>query len=1532
MDAGTVETTYLVNIGKALANVATFTAALSKSVQTAQQTVSTMGKTVDSFNANPIANANFVAKTVEGFNKVGTAVTGFHAKLIESISGTKGAIDGITAQIGTLQGVLATIGSAGFFEAAREFDRAATNLRADLGQTEKQFASTREEIVRFSREMSVAATTSAEALTRLARSGFAGKEAFDVLKAGVIGAKATLGDVTQTTDTLGRVLRGFNLPVQDAKIVMDQLRVAGISARVDLESLGVAVAKLGPQAKLSGVSFTELLQILTLIVRNGGNAESSIGQLRQAMAGLRNPPKEAANAIKEYLGVTAQASIQNIGFAETLRLLIQRTGGTAEALTKVFPSIREFDALASLATASADEMNDVFKKISGAGATDLQRAMEAQKSSISGLTSSIGKLIAAPVIEFFERHTAAIKANLGALKDFLKEHQDLVKGVISFGIALTGIVTTLFVFKTALIGVGAVLNIAAQLSVTVAKGAQLMAAGFLSAVEAGQSLNKVFQGLSQAVKSSGVGFAIGGADLTGATAQQQGFAKAVEESAAAQTEQASAAQGTVVAQREELASTTALTDAILSQVVALQTNTAALLEYAQAAGGAATATEAQVVVDAELAAVAAADTAALTAEAIAERELALETLLATQAQVAQTGASVASAAAAAGSASVFAKLGALLPTLTAPIRSLSVAIVAGGGIVPVLGAMAGAVGGAITGFAALAATLAGIVAVAGVVAFAFYKIGNGVEFLLEKLGILKATSTGEENRVAALEKSYSKLNERLHETNTVLESVSKAEQLKVLYDRLTDAAINFAHGNKLAGDQVRELRAEIEKLGGTGNIAKKLAEDVDKASSVFKAGAVAATTAGNQNGAVDAGGNAARFDLGRIQGLINTGQEKNINVAKELLNELAIRAGTAQEKVGKLVDEFVRATQAQNELSVAFKRSQSAQQGNIQSLGGVDQFLKGTVDNYQKLDEGVVKLLDDLEAANDGLGNVKGLEKQRAKLVEMFNDIEKAKQKAIEFAGGENKLSPSQEKSIQDLKAIQQRIIEAVNATDTQIDKIDNARVDRRKQLAESLDDAIEQGEIRSLERQHRFAEAETKASDLRLKQRLAEIDRIKNAEGETDQETEDRKEKLRVQAKADHQAELDDVDKIAKKKFEATDEGEKQREAAEKKKREDLKLDEALVLQEQLTQAQKLGDIRTELTLRAKLEQVLKDIGDVQAQNALKDQAAKKSAIERIALLREELATQARLGAKPGEFSDTIRSAQRDLAGSSDPISFRAGVRDKFGGLNSDDAIKQRTEDITTTLKTEFFDQQNKEAEAIRTKNKDAAAEANKAMKDVAEKYRILLEEQIRAINELKAVQANPGATEKPGEHRVVGPQAPATQSQVTGPPSPADIAAQDKSARAAFNSRFVDQGDKGFFDKKNKVFVSKEDAQNAVGVVPQTETPPTSVDPYTPYNPDEPTGTESQSAPIISNPSSPASTPSSSGANTAILDAVNGAVGAVNGLSVAITGNSDAVKQAMGTMKLKFEQVTGQLNVNTRAIKEQERAIQSLRIEGRS
>ena len=323
-----------------------------------------------------------------------------------------------------------------YFKGFAEADKAAAAVRT-LGVNSEKL---QRQLLAVSNETKglVSQTQLLEASYDVASAGFNdAASAANILKAATLGAVGGLSDLNTVADATTSVLNAYGLSSAKASKIVDGFIQTQNDGKIVVAQYAQQIGRVAPIAAAAGVGIEDLNAAISAVTATGVPVESTFAGLRQAIASVIKPTEEARKT-SELLGLEfSSAAIKTKGFGGFLADVIEKTGGSEVALTKLFGSVEAVATILPLANDGLEKFNtslDNQKNAAGAAekaTKDLGGTVSSQVSSIVNNIGNVARSLDTVLGPAIKNVVTGINDIISAASTAISKFQDLATGALS---------------------------------------------------------------------------------------------------------------------------------------------------------------------------------------------------------------------------------------------------------------------------------------------------------------------------------------------------------------------------------------------------------------------------------------------------------------------------------------------------------------------------------------------------------------------------------------------------------------------------------------------------------------------------------------------------------------------------------------------------------------------------------------------------------------------------------------------------------------------------------------------------------------------------------------------------------------------------------------------------------------------------------------------------------------------------------------------------------------------------------------------
>ena len=353
-------------------------------------------------------------------------------KLDSAVSQLKGALGGLAAFTGV------SLGIGAIFDQIKQADKASVALKtlgADSKALKSELSSLRKEL-----DNNVSQLELTQNAFEVMQSGFKSTaEVTQILGAATKSAQAKLIDSTVTVGALTSVLNAYGLSANQAGALSDKFFQTIADGSLTLEEYASIIGSLAPIGKSAGVTLEELNAALAKITQTGSSAGEAATGIQAVLKGIIAPGAQAAKLAAELGIAFNEQALKAKGLSGVLEEVIEKTGGSAEKISKLFGSVEALQAVLALSNDDFVGFNENLEnQANAAGKVDkaykatsetITQALARIQNSFSGLISDSSEL-AGSIVPLLDGISAAINALNSPMGNFVLQIGAVTTGFI----------------------------------------------------------------------------------------------------------------------------------------------------------------------------------------------------------------------------------------------------------------------------------------------------------------------------------------------------------------------------------------------------------------------------------------------------------------------------------------------------------------------------------------------------------------------------------------------------------------------------------------------------------------------------------------------------------------------------------------------------------------------------------------------------------------------------------------------------------------------------------------------------------------------------------------------------------------------------------------------------------------------------------------------------------------------------------------------------------------------------------------------
>jgi TP901 family phage tail tape measure protein len=318
--------------------------------------------------------ANTASKSVRGLGQSSKKTKGSLSNLLGTFNPFKIGLAAITAALGVSIAEFA------------KFESKIVDVGNLFGATDQEMENFQFGILEISKKVPVATQELADGLFDVVSAGVAVGDSLKFLESASKLAVAGVTDVKTAVDGTTSVMNAYGVEFDDVEKITDKFFAAQQKGKTTIAELSASIGQVAPMAANAGVSIDELFGAISSLTLQGVKTTEAVTQIKATISALIKPSKEASDYAKS-LGIEFNlAGLEAKGMAGFMQDVMNKTGGSTEALGKLFPSVEALNAVLALSKNNFEDLKTIQSDVANSfGLTDA--AAKKQSETISGATT-----------------------------------------------------------------------------------------------------------------------------------------------------------------------------------------------------------------------------------------------------------------------------------------------------------------------------------------------------------------------------------------------------------------------------------------------------------------------------------------------------------------------------------------------------------------------------------------------------------------------------------------------------------------------------------------------------------------------------------------------------------------------------------------------------------------------------------------------------------------------------------------------------------------------------------------------------------------------------------------------------------------------------------------------------------------------------------------------------------------------------------------------------------------------------------------
>lgn len=369
---------------------------------------------------------------------------------------------------------------------AADFEAQIDRVGAIAGATGSEFDALKKAALDLGASTSKSATEVAVGMEQMAAAGFEVNEIIAAMPGIIAAAEASGEDMARVTEVVTAALNSFGLEAQEASRVADIMAEAANRSAASVDDMGYAFKYAGPVAKQLGFDIEWLAAAVGVMTDAGLEGSQAGTTLRMALSRLANPPKAAAEALREMGVALTDANGKARPVPEVLADVMNALRGMSKeqriAAAQTLFGTEAMSGMLVLAQEAPKDFEGFVNALKNSGGA-AQRTAEQMKDNLKGSLEELSGAFETLQISIGDALAPAIRAIADGMQVLVNWFNSLpgpVKSFLAIASAIIGVLLILgSVISFAVAGLGAM---AAALGVTI--GTVAVAIGWIAAIVA----------------------------------------------------------------------------------------------------------------------------------------------------------------------------------------------------------------------------------------------------------------------------------------------------------------------------------------------------------------------------------------------------------------------------------------------------------------------------------------------------------------------------------------------------------------------------------------------------------------------------------------------------------------------------------------------------------------------------------------------------------------------------------------------------------------------------------------------------------------------------------------------------------------------------------------------------------------------------------------------------------------------------------------------------------------------------------------
>ncbi|MGG2988741.1 phage tail tape measure protein [Geobacillus stearothermophilus] len=366
-------------------------------------------------------------------------------------------------------------GALGFaVKKSMDFEAQIDRVGAIAGATPAEIKKLEQAALDLGASTSKSATEVAQGMEIMGAMGYNTNQILAAMPGIIAAAEASGEDMALVADTVSAALNSFGLEASEASRVADVLAQAANDSAAGIQDMQYTFKYAAPVAKSLGISLEQLAAATEIMANNGIRGEQAGTTLRAALIRLSDPPREAANTLKDLGVKITDANGKMLPFSNIIGQLAEKTKNMSNAqklaaLSTIFGT-EAASGMLTVVEAGPQKLDALTKSLQNSGGAS-QEAAKKMKDNLKGSLEELQGAFETAQITIGNALAPAIQKVAGYIQQLVDWFNNLSPSTQQF-------ITTAAAVAAVLAGIGTAIGVVLATIGTAASGIGVLTAAF----------------------------------------------------------------------------------------------------------------------------------------------------------------------------------------------------------------------------------------------------------------------------------------------------------------------------------------------------------------------------------------------------------------------------------------------------------------------------------------------------------------------------------------------------------------------------------------------------------------------------------------------------------------------------------------------------------------------------------------------------------------------------------------------------------------------------------------------------------------------------------------------------------------------------------------------------------------------------------------------------------------------------------------------------------------------------------------------